>query len=181
MAPRQRRSGQGYAWACWRRLHASVPSSMLAVVCLDITRGDSPTRRLAWLMELAHRAFNDSAAACGGDVFAHIGSLVLARIRALAGRACMRKSRVRHFPLQDGRPVRPRLVVNPGGRRQALGLLTATVQHKQFPRRRGRLPREANCVCLPALHVVTARLRGAASPPPPTGSQQGRTGAILNS
>lgn len=68
--PAKRRRGSRYAWACWRRLHASVPSSMLAVACLDIARGGSPTRRPTWLMEFPHHAFKGGAAACGGDVFA---------------------------------------------------------------------------------------------------------------
>jgi len=70
MAPRHRRCGQSYALACWRRLHASVQSSMLAVVCLDISRGGLPTCRPAWLMKLPHHIFKGSAAACGGEVFA---------------------------------------------------------------------------------------------------------------
>src|SRR5690606_3421642 len=53
-----------------------------------------------------------------GSFSPNIGSLVLARIRVLAGRAYLRRNRVRHLSLQNGRPVRPCLVVNPGGGRQ---------------------------------------------------------------
>lgn len=156
MAPRQRRHGQGYAWACWRRLHASVPSSMLAVVCLDITRGGSLIRRLAWLMKHPYRAFNDSVAMCGGCVFAphwepgscpHQG----------ACRSSMYAEKPSPPFLLAGRSACTSLSCRESWRGTAgLGLLAATVQHKQFPRRRGRLPRETNCVCFPVLHVVTA-------------------------
>lgn len=156
MASRQRRHGQGYAWACWRRLHASVPSSMLTVACPDITRSGSPTRRPAWLMELAHRAFNDGAAACGGDVFAQDRQLGSCSHQGACRSSLYAEKPSAPFFLA-GRSACTSLSCRESWRGTAsLRALAATVQHKQFPRRRDRLPRETNCMCFPALHAVTA-------------------------
>ena len=181
MEPRQRRHGQGYAGACCGRLHASVPSSMLAVVCLDITMSGSPTRRLAWLMELPHRTFKDGAAACGGDVFARHrepGS----RLHQGACRSSLYAEKPSPPFLLAGRSACPSLSCRESWRGAATpsGFGRNRPAQTISPPPRAASSRDKLCVP-PGPSRCYGRWRGAARPPPPTGSQQGRTGATLNS
>ena len=115
-APRRDRRGLwGYAPACCGRLHESVPSSTLAVRCLYVTKDGSPARHptLQW-------SFHATPQARGC-------LLRQGRFHLVAGRCpcpCQGASRcspsrgdveLAMSPLGSGRPVRPCLVVNPGG------------------------------------------------------------------
>ena len=156
MAPRHRRCRQSYSLACWRRLHASVPSSMLAVPCLDITRGGSPTCRPAWLMTLPHRAFKDSAAVCGGCILAQHrqpGSC------PHQGACRLSVYTVKPSPpsLFAGRSACMSLSCRESWRGTAsLGLMGRNRPAQTISPALSRIPRGTNSVCFPALHVVTA-------------------------
>ncbi len=80
-------------------------------------------------------------------------------------------------PFGSGRPVRPWLVVNPGeGMATPWASWPQPSSENNFPA--ARLPRGTNSFAS-VFSTVLRPLRGAASPSPAGGSQQGRTGATL--
>lgn len=114
----------------------------------------------------------------GRGVLAVVGALTLPAVKAGADEAVTRGCRISHVSIRNGRPVRPCLVVNPGGGRLRLGLCIATFQRKQFPLRyRAFLAGQILCAC--RFSTLLRPLRGATRPSPPIGSQQGRTGAVF--
>ena len=105
----------GYAPACCRRLHESVPSSTLAVRRLYVTKDGSPTRRpaLQWSFHATPPRKGPQAA---------VGTLSPCRWALslpVSGRRPVKPSRgdaeSAMPPFGSGRPVRPCVVVNPGG------------------------------------------------------------------
>src|SRR5690606_28104381 len=82
-------------------------------------------------------------------------------------------------PLRDGRPVRPCLVVNPGGGRLRLRAIGRNRPAQTISPPPGAASSRDKFFVLPGPARCYGRLRGAPRPPPPTGSQQGRTGATL--
>lgn len=182
MAPRQRRCGQGYAWAYCGRLHASVPSSMLAVVYLDIMRGGSPTGRLAWLMELPLRAFNDSAAACGGDVFAQRWKLCSCPHHGACRSSVYAEKPSPPF-LLAGRSACTSLFRRESWRRMASLRALGRNRPAQTisPPPQATSSRDKLCVLPGPSRCYGALARCGQPTPPPIGSRQGRTGATLTS
>ncbi len=113
-----RRNGRdlwGYAPACCRRLHESVPSSTLAVRRLYVTKDGSPTHRpaLQWSFHATPHA--------RGRLLRQWRLRPCRRVLSLpvSGRRPVKPSRgdaeSAMSPFGSGRPVRPCVVVNPGG------------------------------------------------------------------
>ena len=136
MAPRRNGRGLwGYAPACCGRLHESVPSSTLAVQINHITKDGPRTRRPATPMELPRHASSTLPPPATRGVLALSLRVGLAHVRAQAGVAVTRGAESATSPFGTGRPLRPCLVVNPGGGAAAPGFMAATLQRKQFPLR----------------------------------------------
>lgn len=131
------------------------------------------------LMELVHHAFNAAPQSTAGAFAPIIRGLDLVHVRTHTGKTVMRRNRVCHLSLQDDRPVRPCLVVNPGGGRLRLGLIGRNRPAQTISPPPGPASSRDKFFVLPGPPRCYGRSRGAASPPPPTGSQQGRTGATL--
>ena len=149
----------GYAPTCCDRLCKSVPSSTLAVRCPHVTKDGSPTRRPALPMELPHHASRTLPQAAAGGVLACRWDVGLARVRAQAGEAVMRGCRVGHVSIRDRRPVRPWLVVNPGGGAAApWASWPQPSSENNFPAA-ARLPRAANSFRFQVLHGVATAAR----------------------
>jgi hypothetical protein len=163
MAPR-RNSGAcgGYAPTCCGRLCQSAPPPTLAVRCLYVTKDESRTRRPAspygastpcleaHRRELRKGAFSLSPLSLG---------LGLARIRMRAGVAVMRRCRVGRVSIRDRRPVRPLLVVNPGGGAAApWASWPQPSSANNFPAA-ARLPRGTNSLRFQVLHAVATAAR----------------------
>lgn len=156
---------QGHAALCCARLCQSVPSPTLAVRRLSVTKDGSRTTHPAPLMELPRPASSMSPQVAGKGVLACRWSAGLARVRAQAGAAAVRRCRVGHVSIRDRRPVRPWLVVNPGGGAAApWASWPQPSSENNFPAA-ARLPRGANSFRFQVLHCV-ATASGAARPSP---------------
>ena len=155
----------GYAPACCAGLCKCVPSSMLAVCLRNVMRDGSPIRRsaLPWSFHIAPQA-------CRHRMRQGQSPLSLAQ-RTLPASGASRRSRRRWdaeattVPLRGGRPMRPWLVVNPGGGTAApRASWLQPFGANNFPAA-ARLPRGTNSMRLPVLHCVSAA-SGAARPFP---------------
>lgn len=155
---------QGYALTCCGRLCKCVPSSMLAVRHHHVTTDDSRTHRPALLW-----SFHTTPQACRrrmprGRLRFPLGGSALSASRGKTSEAVWRGCRVSPVSLRSSRPMRPWLVVNPGGGTAA--------PWASWPQPSGA----NNFPC-----AVTAFRPQAVRPahPPPDGSQQGRDGRDL--
>jgi hypothetical protein len=175
-----RRNGRGwcgYAPACCGRLHESVPSSTLAVRCLYVTKDGSPTRRPASLLWSFHATPQYGPQAAAGALWPCRRGIDLARVRAQPVKPSRGDAESAMSPFGSGRPRRPCLVVNPGGGAAAPGLHGRNLPAKTIsPALRAFLADKF--FSLPGSPRCCDRKR-CASPSPPAGSQQGRTGATL--
>jgi hypothetical protein len=160
MAPRRKGRGlRGYAPTCCGRLCKSVPSSTLVVRRLVVAKDGSPTRAQPRLMELPRHATSTSPQAAAKGVLARRWGVGLARVRARAGKAVTRGCRVSHISIRDRRPVRPWLVVNPGGGAAApWASWPQPSSANNFPAA-ARLPRAANSLRFQVLHAVATAAR----------------------
>lgn len=153
--------------------------------------GGSPSQRHAGrftdtppslAMELPHHASSMPPHDAAGSFALAVGVMDLARIRGHADEVVLRGCRARPVSLRDGRPMRPWLVVNPGGGTAA-------------PRASWPQPSGANnfpCAVTAFGAFLAGQILCASRPstafrpqamqparPPPVGSQQGRDGRDL--
>jgi hypothetical protein len=119
------------------------------------------------------------AASCGRGAPALSLGCWPCRIRAQAGETITRGCRVGHVSFRE-RSACTSLVCCESWRGYgcALGFMAATFQRKQFPRRCAASSRD-KLFALPGSPRCCDRCAVRPAHPPPTGSQQGRTGAIL--
>ena len=160
MAPRRNGRGLwGYAPACCGRLHESVPSSTLAVQINHITKDGPRTRRPATPMELPRHASSTLPPPATRGVLALSLRVGLAHVRAQAGVAVTRGAESATSPFGTGRPLRPCLVVNPGGGAAApWASWPQPCSENNFPCA-ARIPRGTNSFRFQVLHVVATAVR----------------------
>ena len=166
MAPRRNgRSLWGYARACCGRLCESVPSSTLMVHRLSVTKDGSPTHRPASLW-----SFHATPQACRrelrqGALTSFVGVLALPASGCKPVQPPRGDTESATSPFGSGRPVRPWLVVNPGGGAAApWASWPQPSSANNFPAA-ARLPRGTNSLRFQVLHCVSTA-SGAASPSP---------------
>lgn len=136
---------------------------------------------LALLVKLSHRAFKDSAATYGADVFARHREPDTC-LRHSACRSSVYATKPSLPSLFAGRSACTPLSCRESWRGTAsLGLIDCNRPAQTISPPPWAASSRDRFFVLPGPPRCYGRLRGAASPPPPTGSQQGRTGATLNS
>lgn len=111
---------------------------------------------LGLLMEFSHHAYHSAPQQAAGCLSPSLGRWILSASRSKPVKPSCVDAEFTTIPLQDSRPVRPCLVVNPGVGRLRLGTIGRNRPAQTISPPLARLPRETNSLCFPALHVVTA-------------------------
>ncbi len=145
----------GYAPACCRRLHESVPSSTLAVRRLYVTKDGSPTHRpaLQWSFHTTPHARGRLQRQGRLRPCRRVLSLPVSGHRPVKPSRGDAESAM--SPFGSGRPVRPCVVVNPGG---GWASWPQPSSENNFPCA-ARIPRGTNSFRFQVLHVVATAAR----------------------